>query len=195
MLSNLLASFPSQVSPPTAANGKSCFSLHSHKKDCRSLTFCESSETLSVCHVPQMNTPKYQLVRPPLPQTSACGFEFFVSTVTTTLPGTMFNSKEQCMSLPSCWPQNYRLLEVWPWAIYSHTGHTPDKPLSHLTALRGAAWGAPYPWWRGAPRSLVWSTSALGVSRFLIRWSYKTANDTACTTCFPDVKWLAPTCA
>ena len=112
MLSNLLASFTSQVIPPTTANGKSCLSIHSYKKDCRSLTFCESSETLSVCHVPQMNTPKYQLVRPPLPQTSACGFEFFVSTVTTTLPGTMFNSKEQCMSLPSCWLRSYRLLEV-----------------------------------------------------------------------------------
>ena len=183
MLSNLLASFTSQVIHPTAANGKSCLSLHSRKKDCRSLT-CDSSETsVTVCQVPRMNTPKYQLVHHPLPQISTCGFEFFVNTVTTTLPGTKFDSKEWCMSLPSHWPRSYRLLEVRPWVTSSwqRWGELPG--------------GAPYPWWRGAPRSLVWSSWALGVSRFLIRWSYKRANDTACTACFPDVKWLAPTCA
>ena len=45
MLSNLLASFTSQVIPPTTVNGKSCLNLHSSKKDYRSLTFCDSSET------------------------------------------------------------------------------------------------------------------------------------------------------
>ena len=45
MLSNLLASFTSQVIPPTAAKGKSCLSLQSCKNDYQSLTFCDSSET------------------------------------------------------------------------------------------------------------------------------------------------------
>ena len=45
MLSNLLASFTSQVIPPTTAKGRSCLSLQSRKKDYRSLTFCNSSET------------------------------------------------------------------------------------------------------------------------------------------------------
>jgi hypothetical protein len=54
--------------------------------------------------------------------------------------------------------------------------------------------GAAYPWWKGAPRSLVWSSSALRVSRFRISWAYEKANDTACTACFLDVKWLAPKC-
>ena len=45
MLSNLLASFTSQVIPPTAAKGKSCLSLQSRKNDYQSLTFCDSSQT------------------------------------------------------------------------------------------------------------------------------------------------------
>src|SRR5574337_742148 len=46
MLSNLLTSFTSQVIPPTTVNGKSCLSLHSCKKDYRSLACGTASQTL-----------------------------------------------------------------------------------------------------------------------------------------------------
>ena len=39
---DLLASFTSQVIPPTVVKDKSCLSLHSRKKDYRLLTFCDS---------------------------------------------------------------------------------------------------------------------------------------------------------
>ena len=142
MLSNLLSSFTSQVIPPTAVNGKSCLSLHSCKRDYRSLTFCNFSETsvsqsvrpLKWIH-PNINWSAPNSKPPPVVLS-------FVNTVTTTLPGTKFDPKERCLSLPSRWPWSYRLLEVRPWATPSHTVHTPDRPLSHSTALRGAAWGS-----------------------------------------------------
>ena len=39
---DLLASFISQVIPPTIVNDKSCLSLYSCKRDYRLLTFCDS---------------------------------------------------------------------------------------------------------------------------------------------------------
>ena len=76
MLSNLLSSFTSQVIPPTAVNGKSCLSLHSHKKDYRSLTFCDSSETSVSQSVRPLTWIRPNINwSPPHFQVSASGFE------------------------------------------------------------------------------------------------------------------------
>ena len=76
---DLLASFTSQVIPPTIVNDKSCLSLHSCKKRLQVINLLQllSNGSVTVCQAPQMNTPKYQLVALPAPQfqTSACVFE------------------------------------------------------------------------------------------------------------------------
>ena len=150
MLSNLLASFTSQVIPPTTVNGKSCLSLHSRKKDYRSLTFCESSETSVSQSVRPLKWihPNINWSAPHF-QTSAC---FWVlSILWLPLRGTKLDPKEQCLSLPFHWPRSYRLLEVRSWVTPSHTVHTQDRPLSHSPALRVTTWGSSLPVVEGSP--------------------------------------------
>ena len=66
---DLLASFTSQVIPPTIVNDKSCLSLHSCKKRLQVINLLQllRNGSVTVCQAPQMNTPKYQLVAPTLP--------------------------------------------------------------------------------------------------------------------------------
>jgi hypothetical protein len=57
MLSNLLSSFTSQVIPPTAVKRLQVINLLRLFRNV----------SVTVCQAPQMNTPKYQLVGPLLP--------------------------------------------------------------------------------------------------------------------------------
>ena len=195
MLSNLLSSFTSQVIPPTAVNSKSCLSLHSCKKDYRSLTFCNFSET----SVSQSVRP-LKWIHPninwsaPYFQTSACGFECCQYCDDHSVVPSLTLRNDACL-FPLAGHKATGSLrcdhEQHPVILSTHqTG--PCHTQQRWGELPG---GAAYLWWKGAPHSLVWSTSALRVSRFRISWSYETANDTACTACFLDVKWLAPKCA
>ena len=150
---DLLASFTSQVIPPTIVNDKSCLSLHSCKKRLQVINLLQllRNGSVTVCQAPQINTPKYQLVAPPPPVPNLCLCFWVLSILWLPLRGTKFDPKEQCLSLLSRWPRSYRLLEVRPWATPSHTVHTPERPLSHSTALRGAAWGSGLPMVEGSP--------------------------------------------
>ena len=195
MLSNLLASFTSQVIPPTTVNGKSCLSLHSCKNDYRSLTFCDSSETSVSQSVRPLKWIRPNINwSPPHFQTSACGFECSQSCDYHSMVPSLTLRNDACL-FPLAGHKATGSLrcdhEQHPVILSTHqTG--PCHTRQRWGELPG---GAAYLWWKGAPRSLVWSTSALRGSRFRISWSYETANDTACTACFLDVKWLAPKCA
>ena len=84
---DLLASFTSQVIPPTIVNDKSCLSLHSCKKRLQVINLLQllRNGSVTVCQAPQMNTPKYQLVAPPSPSSKPLPvFLSVVNPVTTT---------------------------------------------------------------------------------------------------------------
>ena len=118
-----------------------------------------------------MNTPKYQLVAPPQLQTSACAFECCQSCD--------YHSVVPCLTLRN----NVCLFSL---AGHEATGSLrcdhEQHPVILSTHQTGPChtrqrWGellggAAYPWWKGAPRSLVWSSSALRVSR-LVLWNSK----------------------
>ena len=169
--------------------------LPPQSKDYRSLTFCDSSET----SVSQSVRP-LKWIRPninwsaPYFQTSACGFECCQSCDYHSVVPSLTLRNDACL-FPLAGHEATGSLrcdhEQHPVILSTHqTG--PCHTRQRWGELPG---GAAYLWWKGAPRSLVWSTSALRGSRFRISWSYETANDTACTACFLDVKWLAPKCA
>ena len=182
MLSNLLSSFTSQVIPPTAVKRLQVINL----------LWLFRNVSVTVCQAPQMNTPKYQLVGPLLPNLCLWFWVLSILWHHSLVPSLTLRN-DACL-FPLAGHEATGSLrcdhEQHPVILSTHqTG--PCHTRQRWGELPG---GAAYLWWKGAPRSLVWSTSALRVSRFRISWSYETAKDTACTACFLDVKWLAPKC-
>ena len=142
--------------------------------------------SVAVCQAPQINTPKINWSAPHF-QTSACGFEFCQYCDNHSMVPSLTLRNDACL-FPVAGHEATGSLrcghERHPVILSAgQTGPRPTRPRGG--ELPG---GAAYPWWRGAPRSLVCSSSALRVSRLRISWSYGTANDTACTACFPDVR-------
>ena len=193
MLSSQLTSFTSQVIPPTAANGKSCLSLHSRKEDYRSITFWDSSETSVSQSVRPLKWihPNINWSAPPLPNLRLWFWVLSILWPALSLVPRSTLRSDACL-LPLSGHEATGFLrcdhERHPVILSTHQAG-PCHIQQRWGELPG---GAARPWWRGAPRSLLCSSSALRVPRIRISWSYKTANDTACTACFPDIKWLAP---